>query len=124
MLTIDKSRIVFRYDAEELWLEPWGPNALRVRATKEAAMPGEDWALTARGQDSGEAKLTERGAELFNGKIRAEIFRLGKIMIYHVDSKLLLEEYHRNRRDILDSKCSAIEVEAGSSSPSPTGITT
>ena len=87
MLTIEKSKIIFRYDAEELWIEPWGPNALRVRATKEAAMPGEDWALTARGQDSGAARLTERGAELVNGKIRAEISRLGKIMIYRADGK-------------------------------------
>ena len=40
-------------------------------------------ALTARGQDGGEAVLTERGAELTNGNIRAEISRLGKIMVYN-----------------------------------------
>ena len=33
-------------------------------------------------------------------------------MIYHADGRLLLEEYCRNRRDLLDAKCSAIEVEA------------
>ena len=26
----------FHYDAEELWIEPWGDNSLRVRATKMA----------------------------------------------------------------------------------------
>jgi alpha-D-xyloside xylohydrolase len=33
-------------------------------------------------------------------------------MIYNQKGELLLEEYNRNRKDVLDSKCSAIEVEA------------
>ena len=33
------NRLKYHYDAEELWLEPWGANSLRVRATKEAEMP-------------------------------------------------------------------------------------
>ena len=39
------NRLKYHYDAEELWLEPWGANSLRVRATKEAEMPKESWAL-------------------------------------------------------------------------------
>ncbi|MBD5154910.1 MAG: family 31 glucosidase [Oscillibacter sp.] len=112
MLTLEGNKIIFHYDAETLWIEPWGPNALRVRATKEALMPGEDWALSFRGEDCGKAVLTEQGAELTNGKITAKISRLGKLMIYNADGKLLLEEYHRNRRDVFDSKSSAIDVEA------------
>lgn len=112
MLTLEGNKIIFHYDAETLWIEPWGPNALRVRATKEALMPGEDWALSFRGEDCGKAVLTEQGAELTNGKITAKISQPGKLMIYNADGKLLLEEYHRNRRDFFDSKCSAIEVEA------------
>ena len=112
MLEIRGERLVFHYDAEEVWIEAWGENALRVRATKERQMPQEDWALLNKGSGCGQAAYTEQGASLTNGKIRAEITRFGKIMIYNSDGRLLLEEYCRNRRDLLDRKCSAIEVEA------------
>ena len=121
MLTIEQNKIIFHYDAEELWIEPWGPNALRVRATKQAVMPAEDWALSGRGQDSARASLTEQGAELTNGKITAKLTRLGKLTICNSDGKLLLEEYSRNRRDVRDPKCSAIEVEAREFKPIPGG---
>ena len=42
MIKIKHEKLIFRYDAEEVWIEPWGPDALRVRATKEYKMPEED----------------------------------------------------------------------------------
>ena len=120
MLEIKENRLIYHYDAETVWIEPWGPDALRVRATKERQMPREDWALCGRpgemclGEktDPCEIHFTEKGAEIINGKIRAEITILGKITIYDAKRRPLLEEYCRNRRDVLDPKCSAIEVEA------------
>ena len=41
----EENRLVYHYDAEELWIEPWGENSLRVRATKKAEMPQRDLAL-------------------------------------------------------------------------------
>ena len=49
MLEIRENRLVYQYDAEKVWIEAWGENALRIRATKEAQMPMEDWALSAKG---------------------------------------------------------------------------
>ena len=112
MLEIKEGKLIFHYDAEEVWIEPWGPDALRVRATKEDTMPEENWALRDMAAVNSDIAYTDQGARIVNGKIRAEITKLGKIMIYHSDGRLLLEEYWRNRRDILDGKCSAIEVEA------------
>lgn len=112
MLDIRDNKLVYHYDAEEVWLEAWGPNALRVRAAKDGRMQEEDWALCCRGKADADISYTQQGARIVNGKIRAEITKLGKIMIYHADGRLLLEEYCRNRRDLLDAKCSAIEVEA------------
>ena len=112
MLKIENEKLIFHHDAEEVWIEPWGLNAFRIRATKEYRMPDEDWALCTKGNASSEIRYTEQGAEIVNGKIRAEITNLGKIMIYHSDGRLLLEEYCRNRIDITDKKCSAIKVEA------------
>ncbi len=112
MLEIKEGKLIFHYDAEEVWIEPWGPDALRIRATKEDTMPEENWALRDMAAVNSDIAYTDQGARIVNGKIRAEITKLGKIMIYHADGRLLLEEYCRNRRDILDGKCSAIEVEA------------
>ena len=41
-------RLTREEDHEVLWIEAWGPDALRVRATKGPAMPEEDWALIPR----------------------------------------------------------------------------
>ena len=35
MLEARDGKLVFHYDAEEVWIEAWGENGLRVRATKE-----------------------------------------------------------------------------------------
>lgn len=121
MLKEQNGKLIFHYDAEELWIEPWGINALRVRATKDAQMPPENWALTFRGEDSVKISVTEQGGEIVNGKIRATVSKLGKLMVYNSDGNLLLEEYSRNRRDVLDPKCSAIEVEAREFKPIPGG---
>lgn len=121
MLEVEDGRLVFHYDAEEVWIEAWGENGLRVRATKEHRMPEEDWALSKGKGAAGKAMLTEVGARIENGKIYAEITKLGKIMVYRVEGRLLLEEYWRNRRDVLDRKCSAIEVEAREFKPIPGG---
>ena len=112
MLRIEDRRIVFHYDAEELWIEPWGENALRVRATKNAAMPQQNWALQLTPPPATcQIHETPGGAEIVCGKLRATITRLGKICFWSRDGRPLLEEYWRNRRDILDPNCSAIEVE-------------
>ena len=64
MLEIRENRLIYHYDAEEVWIEPWGPNALRVRATKERQMPEEDWALCRKGEDTAEISYTEQGAHI------------------------------------------------------------
>lgn len=152
MLRLERDRIVYHYDAEELWIEPWGENSLRIRATKNCRMPGENWALSPDvvlgcGQDcvpkndadQGAVRhgkegvqlgactdtelvyMTEQGAELVNGKIRAVISKYGKLMIYNQHGKVLLEEYWRNRKDLLDPKCSAIELEGREFMPNKGG---
>jgi len=117
------NKLIFRYDAEKVWIEAWGKNALRVRSTKEAKMPDENWALLSGNNAQSEPVITvdENGGSIINGKIRAEISCLGKIMVYNTAGKLLLEEYSRNSRDVLDKKCSAIEVEAREFKPVPGG---
>ncbi|KAK3303658.1 glycoside hydrolase family 31 protein [Chaetomium strumarium] len=113
------STLVYAYDAEKLWVEPWGQNALRIRATKARCMPSEDWALQPPAQTDAEISISDDSACVVNGKIKAVISKRGKLMVWNSRGELLLEEYTRNRRDVLDPKCSAIEVEAREFKPTP-----
>ncbi|MDO5135500.1 MAG: glycoside hydrolase family 31 protein [Eubacteriales bacterium] len=105
--------LCYRYEAERLIIEPWGANSLRVRSTKLAEMPGEDWALLTP-KDPGKPQITVRedGGEITNGRLRAEINLIGKLTFYNQKGEVLLEEYLRNRKDMFGSTCSSLEVEA------------
>lgn len=107
----EANRLRYHYDAEELWLEPWGANSIRVRATKEAEMPKENWALLEPPKCNAKIEITESGAKIENGKICAEVSKYGKITFYNQKGKILLEEYSRTRKDLFAKTCSALEVE-------------
>lgn len=112
MLLSSDNRLIFRFDAEQVWIEPWGKNALRVRATKYHEMPKEDWALLKALEAKTDISITATEGSLTNGKVKAVISSRGKIMVYNQKGELLLEEFCRNRGDLVDPKCSATEIEA------------
>ena len=115
-------RLKFHYDAEELYIEPWGENALRVRATKQHTMSSENWALQNPPASSKvDISITDTKASVTTGKIKATISSRGKIMIFSHTGKLLLEEYARHRLDLQDPKCSSLSVEAREFKPIPGG---
>ena len=110
---IDGNRLIRKYDNEQLWIEPWGENSLRVRATHCYEMPKEDWALTEPTVDcKAEIIIRDTEAEIRNGKIKAIIRSAGKLEIYNSDGKMLLNEYIRNRVDVTADYCSALEIES------------
>jgi alpha-D-xyloside xylohydrolase len=121
MLSNKDGRIVFTYDAEQVWIEPWGQNSIRVRATKTSGMPEENWALLKPAEIKADINVDESSATLVNGRIKASITKRGKLTISNTSGKLLLEEYTRNRRDLADPKCSALEVEAREFKPNNGG---
>jgi alpha-D-xyloside xylohydrolase len=107
----------FRYDSETVRVEAWGKDSLRVRAARLYEMPKEDWALLKQKESWCEINISETEGTIRNGKITASINHAGKLRIYNNAGKLLLEEYVRNRRDVFDSKCSALEIEGRAYKP-------
>lgn len=105
-------RLIVTDNNEKLWIEAWGENALRVRSTKIAQMPPENWALEEPHTAKAEITITDTEATVVNGKITAKVKKSGKVMFYNQNGKLLLEEFVRNRRDVMDPKCSALDVDA------------
>lgn len=119
----DAGRLIYRYDSEQLWVEPWGDNAVRVRATKIHTMPADDWALLGKPKTSSQSvvSISSGKAQVQNGKITVTVSKAGKLVITNQKGEVLLEEYSRNRRDLVDPKCSALEIEAREFKPIPGG---
>ncbi|KAL9947159.1 hypothetical protein D7B24_005050 [Verticillium nonalfalfae] len=110
----DGRRLGFRFDAEILYIEPWGEHALRVRATCLAKLQDRDWALTEKPTQTADPliNIESSAASITNGRIKAHISRRGKIVISNIETgKILLEEYARHRLDILDPKCSSLRIQ-------------
>ena len=105
--------LLYRYDCERVFIEAWGANSLRVRASKEYEMPEELWALDENnGTGKSVISIGAFEAEITNGNITAKVNNIGKISFYNQKGELFLEEYVRNRRDMFAKTTSSLEVEA------------
>lgn len=128
----DGDRLIIREGISQVWIEPWGPNSLRVRMTKEAQMDANDWALEEKMpktdvtityeeidvtdpwyQTPEYEKYHQTGtqATLVNGKITAKVTHEGWISFYNQKGELLTEEYWRNRNRI-NRYCVPLRVDA------------
>jgi alpha-D-xyloside xylohydrolase len=67
------ARLVWRWREQILWVEPWGRDSFRVRATTLAEMPLLDWSLLPPSQVSPRIVLGEQNAQLVNGRLTATI---------------------------------------------------
>lgn len=108
------NRLVYQFDCEEMWIEPWGDHSLRIRSCKMAQMPMEDWALLPRVGDQADISIdTDHGtAEIVNGNITAKFTASGKMSIYNQHGKLLIEEYVRHRSEEKGSISSSLRLDA------------
>jgi alpha-D-xyloside xylohydrolase len=90
------SRLIRHYDSETLWIEAWGRDGLRVRATHLARMPEADWALLPPEPCAALIKIEGDAASIRNGKTEARIDTTGRITFYGPGGEVLLREYARN----------------------------
>jgi alpha-D-xyloside xylohydrolase len=110
ILSKEGNRLVRLMDAEKLWIEPWGKSALRVRATCQAQMPPEDWALTEHpATEAPEIIISGQTASIRNGNLIAKIGAGGYLVFENQKGeRLLAEQWHT--RDKGFPAVSALEV--------------
>lgn len=98
ILVQEGNRLLRREDSEKLWIEPWGNNALRVRATHQAKMPEESWALLEQ-PAVGDVEISINGqkATVRHGNITVQVSDGGGLTFYNQKGELLLEEQWRTR---------------------------
>ena len=125
----EDNRLTFRKGTETVWIEPWGKDSLRVRATRRKEMSGRDWALMEpveaaeceieiRTIDATESWYRDRPdrwktaetARITNGKIAAEVDEEGWITFVNSDGKILTREYWAQRNRI-DRYCLPLRID-------------
>ncbi|MDO5135469.1 MAG: glycoside hydrolase family 31 protein [Eubacteriales bacterium] len=112
-----EGKLYYRFDDEQVCIEAWGDNALRIRASKNFCFTGMDWALEGGKPHPAEVEIwrdenAEGGAyanmyegtdgsfgKIVNGKLRAEIDSGGVLSFYGEGGELLLKEHFRRLRD-------------------------
>ena len=105
--TEENQALICRRQGETLRIEPWGRDALRVRATMYPELTGRAWALT-EPVEEGPAEITYEEvslregdgsfraypvARIRNGRMSATVNHGGVITFYRDGEKILREEY-------------------------------
>lgn len=90
--TRDGNRIVWRRLEQTLWIEPWGVDAIRVRATALPEMPLRDWSLLEPKPSSPRIKIRSGEARLTNGRLTVAIDEEGRVRFFKGSSKTPLVE--------------------------------
>jgi len=101
--------LVCRHQGETLRIEPWGRDALRVRATMYPAFSGHDWALTETPENTqariafyeetrreGDGQMHAlKAARITNGRVSATV-NFGGVVTFFRDGEMILREHYRN----------------------------
>ncbi|MCR4585905.1 MAG: family 31 glucosidase [Lachnospiraceae bacterium] len=108
----EANALIVRDEAECLRIEPWGKNALRLRATQRTAFTGEDRALSEKiEKGTADIKIGEKTASISNGRLRAAVNPSGMIEFFKDDERVLYE-YNRFYGEPLTKESRCLKVKA------------
>ena len=106
MFLKERDRLIRKFDNETVWIEPWGDNSLRIRATLLPEMPDNKWALLDRQEkenDNLKIEIKNNEASIKNGNISATFTSRGTIIFRNQKDEVILEEYIRQRAVLNDT---------------------
>ncbi len=113
-----EKRLILHTGITQLWIDPWGPDGVRIRMTGEPEMDAHNWALSEpveevvsnitcrevdmtdpwyRGKEYAKYHRIGREYTLTNGKITVRVSAEGWLSFWNQRGELLTEEYWRNR---------------------------
>jgi len=88
----ENNRIIWTGKGEVVWIEPYGEDIIRVRASKNLKIELNDWTLLAKGHDSSTIEIYSDQAILTNGEIRASLTSTGRLCFRNSKNEVLLDE--------------------------------
>ncbi len=92
-----ENALAFESDGHYIKIEPYGDSVLRIRARKDNRFGARDYALLPAEKSESSIVLSDKSAEITNGKVRATIDENGKICFYNQKGELLLAEYYTGK---------------------------
>lgn len=102
-LRIEDQALLWKRNDHQLRIEPWGPNSLRVRATKSRRFDLEqDWALLPPKHVTPVFTETDHSITISNGNVSATVDMQGRVTYRNGRGELLIEELWR-QRDTLET---------------------
>jgi alpha-D-xyloside xylohydrolase len=94
-----KKALTAKQGFEQIKIEGWGKDSLRIRATQFSKFTDMDWALTEKvGENTNRLTIEENddgSAVVTNGRISVRI-NAGGVMTFYSDKNVILREYYRN----------------------------
>ena len=95
----ENNKLIVRGQGEIIWLEPFGENSLRVRATRGKEIVEENWTLLPQPKVPADIVIDPDKAVITNGRLSAEVRSTGDIRFIDANSKkILLEELWIDQR--------------------------
>lgn len=95
----EENKLIWHYDTETVWVEPWGRNSLRFRCFRGSDRPGDrNWALLPQSDPKPDIAISGDEASIRNGKIACHIDRHGRVKFVGEKGQVLLEEHWRDRQ--------------------------
>ena len=88
--TKEDSKLLWKSEKHILWVEPWGQNGVRIRATMCSAVPEKEWSLIIPPPSKGIINIDDDSAVVKNGLIEARISKFGQITFHNTDDGRLL----------------------------------
>lgn len=90
-------KLIWKYDDELIWIEPWGKDSLRVRVTHMYEMPEQDWALLPVEEKDATIEISDEYALIKNGKLTAVFDKLGRLTFKNEKGEVVLKERWEDR---------------------------
>ncbi len=91
-LALENKRVIWTGHGEVVWMEPYGENIIRVRASKALRIDLNDWTLLPAGSNAAQVEMSAEKAVIRNGKIIATITEKGIINFTNQKGEILLGE--------------------------------
>jgi len=89
---LDGKRVIWTGHGEVVWVEPYGANIIRVRASKALKIDLNDWTLLPAEVDNAQVEINNEKAVISNGKLSATITDKGVIHFTNLKGEVLLGE--------------------------------
>lgn len=105
--------LVFSHRGERARIEPWGKNALRIRATRYTDFTDNNWALEEKPDPVNpviEVNSEEMTGSIINGKIKATVNKRG-VLTFYKDNRPVLQEYYRNYDNSVSEESICLKLE-------------